>query len=116
MKKFLVLYKASAEAQKSMHEKMANGSSEDMKAMMGAWFAWEKQMGDNLIDFGNPLMPGKQVSASGAESVSTEVIGYSLIQADNLDTAVELLKNHPHSGTDAGCNIEVQECQNMPSM
>ena len=69
---------------------------EQMEAVMAEWNAWAGQVGDGLVDFGTPLAGGVRVTADGTSPSTREVAGYSIIEADDLDAALELAKNHPH--------------------
>jgi hypothetical protein len=44
------------------------------------------------------------------------VNGYSIIQAESMEEAVELLKEHPHLHWAEGCKIEVFESLPVPGM
>ena len=55
MKKYLIIYHASAVAM----EKMTNATPEEMKAGMESWMAWAKSCGDGLVDMGTPLGGGQ---------------------------------------------------------
>ena len=49
-----------------------------------------------MVDGGAPTKPGTIVSKSGANAISANpVTGYSIIQADNLDTVVDMAKGCP---------------------
>jgi hypothetical protein len=90
---------------------------EQMEAVMGEWNAWAGRVGSGLIDFGTPLDGGVRVAADGSTSPSTrEVAGYSIIEAADLDAALELAKSHPHLNMPGGCEIEVHESLPIPGM
>ena len=92
-------------------------SPEDMAAVMGEWNAWAAKVGNGMIDFGTPLANGVRVSPGGTTAPSQrEVAGYSIIEAEDLDAAVELAKQHPHLNMPGGCEIEVHEAQQIPGM
>ena len=92
-------------------------SPDDMAAVMGEWNAWGAMVGDRLVDFGTPLANGVRVTSDGSTAPSQrEVAGYSILEADNLDAAVELAKVHPHLNMPGGCEIEVHEAQEIPGM
>ncbi len=112
MKKFIVLY----HAPQSAAEKMNASSPEDMKAGMAEWMAWSEKAGDKLVDFGTPLGNPKDVTSSGASASDSDVNGYTIIQAESMDEAVELLKQHPHLNWADGCKIEVLESLPIPGM
>ncbi len=47
------------------------------------------------------------------EPSTKEVSGYSIVLAEDLRAALELMKDHPHYGYGAGCEIEVHEAADM---
>ena len=112
MKKFIVLYHAAEEAAK----KMTSATPEEMKAGMAPWMEWAKRCGSNLVDFGTPLGNGKKVTKAGTSPSNKEVIGYSILQANSMDEAVEMLKGHPHLDWVDSCEIEVHESLPTPGM
>jgi hypothetical protein len=89
---------------------------EQVDAVMGAWNAWAGKVGDRLVDFGTPLANGVRVTPDVTSPSSREVAGYSIIEADDLEGAVELAKVHPHLTMPGGCEIEVHEAQPIPGM
>ncbi len=91
-------------------------SPEQMEAVMGEWNAWAGKVGDGMIDFGTPLAGGVRVSTDGTFPSEREVAGYSIIEAVDLDAALELAKAHPHLNMPGGCEIEVHEAQSIPGM
>ena len=110
MKKFIVIYHASASAMK----KMKSASPEDHKKGMEPWMKWAKECGDGLVDMGTPLGNGQMVSRNGSTTSKSDVVGYSILQAENMKKIVEMLKEHPHLTWAEGCNIEVHESMAMP--
>jgi hypothetical protein len=112
MKKYIVLYHASQEVSK----KMAAATPEEMKAGMEPWMDWAKKCGTGLVDMGTPLGGGMKVTKNGTSPSTKEVVGYSILQANSMDAAVEMLKNHPHLNWTEGCEIEVHESLLVPGM
>ena len=109
MKKFIVLYHASADAMKEI----MNATPEQQKAGMDGWMHWAAKCGDKLVDMGSPLMGGQTISRDGKTKNSTkEVTGYSVLRATDMNEAKSLLEGHPHLAYNAACSIEVHE--NMP--
>ena len=45
---------------------------------------------------------------------SWQVVGYSILQAENIDDAKALLDGHPHLAWDGACEIEVHEVMPLP--
>ena len=84
-------------------------SPEARDQMMAAFGAWVASVGDHMIDPGAPLGPSKSVSSDGvsASAPGAHVAGYSLIEADDLDTAVGLVKSHPF--VSRGGTLQVSE-------
>jgi len=106
----MVIYYAPMEAVKQTQSM----SPEDMKKGMDKWFAWSEKIGSALVDMGTPLMPGQKISESGSTPSTKDVTGYSILQAEDIEKAKELLKDHPHLGWADGCEIEVYECMHLP--
>ena len=112
MKKFIVLYYAPVDAVKltasATHEQQAKG--------MELWMQWARNCGDKLIDLGSPLMNGQQLIPGGkSRSSNNDIVGYSILQADNMEQAKALLQSHPHLGWNADCSIEVHETMPLPA-
>ena len=64
--------------------------------MTNAFAAWAATVGDQMIDPGAPLGPAKTVTSDGVKDAEPGVVGgYTLLTADDLDDAVELVRNHP---------------------
>jgi hypothetical protein len=91
-------------------------SEQDMTAMMGAWQAWAEKVGDGMVDFGTPLAGGIRVTADGTQPSDRQVAGYTILEAADLDAALDLAKIHPHLNTPGGCEIEVHAAQSIPGM
>jgi len=111
MTKYIVIY----HALESAMAKMAESTPEDMKKGMEAWNEWAKKCGDGLVDMGTPLANGQSVTVDGTIPSKKGVVGYSILQADDMDGAVAMLKNHPHLAWTEGCEIEVHEAMPLPS-
>jgi len=110
MTKFIVIYHMS----ESAAEKTKNSTPEEMAEGMKPWMAWAAKCGDALIDMGTPLGGGQKLTQSGSTDSDSNVVGYSILQAENMDEAKKLLDGHPHLEWDAGCAIEVHECLPLP--
>ena len=113
MKKFIVLYHAPVEAMQAT----GNTSPEDQAKGMEEWMNWAQKCGSKLVDLGAPLANGHQLRPDGqGKNSDKNVVGYSILQAENLDEAKALLKGHPHLNWDAECSIEVHETMPLPGM
>lgn len=112
MKKFIVLYHASEEAGK----KMASATPEEMQAGMKPWMEWAEKCGSGLVDMGTPLGNGQKVTKNGTMPSDKDVVGYSVLEAESMDDAVAMLKNHPHLDWVDSCEVEVHESLPPPGM
>ena len=110
MKNFVVIYHAPA----SWMEQAQHASPEEMQKGMEQWMEWAGKCGDALVDFGAPLVGGQKLSTSGSSSSDKDVVGYSILQAEDMDGAQALLQGHPHLEWAAGCEIEVHETMPPP--
>ncbi len=89
---------------------------EQIQAVMAEWSAWAARVGDRMVDFGTPLAGGTRVTAEGSSPSAREVSGYSILEADDLQDALDLAREHPHLTMPGGCEIEVHEAQPVPGM
>lgn len=107
MKKFLVLYKASASA----FAQMMKATAEQQKAGM----AWGKKAASSIVDMGAPLGKSLRVTKDCASSCTNDLGGYSILQAESKEALADVLKGHPHFMTPDGF-IEVVELMPIPGM
>jgi hypothetical protein len=110
MAKFMVLYLSPVSAEQQM-----NVSPEEAKKGMEPWLKWMDKMGKALVDGGSPLGKGARVAKSGGSKTTTQVSGYSVLQADSIEAAKKMLTDHPHLMM-PGSSIEVFEYLSMPGM
>ena len=96
------------------HGGKAPESPEETEKVMAAWKNWFDSMGQAVLDGGGPTGDSKTVvngrvdDNGGANPIS----GYSLIAADNHDTAVAMAKGCPMV-VDGSGSIEVCEVHEM---
>jgi hypothetical protein len=80
MKRFILLYIGPSVAQPT-HE---------------GWPEWFGKVGDALVDRGSPLKNGVVLHSDGSETEDAASLnGYSIIQADDRDQALDLVRDHP---------------------
>src|SRR4051812_19363736 len=86
---------------------------EAQAASMEAWNEWMDAVGESLLDVGNPVGQSKLVSSDGSvgDSDANPVTGYSIIEADDLDAALEIARGCPILAD--GGNVEVAELVDM---
>ena len=81
----------------SFHGGKMQETPEEGVAVLGEWNRWYDDLGDALVDTGNPV--GR--SATLAKDATTQdggpnpVTGYAIIEADDLDAALELAGTCP---------------------
>ncbi|MDH4068913.1 MAG: YciI family protein [Ignavibacteria bacterium] len=110
MKKYVVIYHAPRAAMENMPN-----DPDKMKEGMAQWMAWAKKCGAGMVDLGTPLGGGTRVAASGTGPSKREVVGYSILQAENLEAAKKMLDGHPHLHMPGGCEIEIHESLPLPA-
>ena len=89
-------------------------SEAEQAAAMAAWGTWFEQLGDAVVDGGNPTAAAKTIGSDGSTSDgggANPLSGYSILQATDLDAAVSLAKGCPiFTG---GGSVEVGELVEM---
>ena len=114
MKKFLVLYMASAA---DFDKMMKDSTPEQQKAGMDGWMKWMDANKASFVDGGAPLGKTMRVDAKGATDVRNDVGGYSIVQAASADAAAKMFgKDMPHLQMMPGAWIEIVEIMPMPAM
>ncbi len=89
-------------------------SEEEGAKVMTAWESWFGSIGSSIADGGNPFGQSKTVASNGSVSDgggANPITGYTLVNADNLDAAVELAKGCPILAD--GGTVEVAEAVDM---
>jgi len=85
---------------------------EEGAELMARWKAWLADLGDAVVNPGTPLGMSKTVSSSGVsdDGGSNPLAGFSIVNADSMDAALEMAKACPfvEMGT-----IEVAEAMEM---
>lgn len=82
---------------------------------MEAWKKWAESLGPALVNPGTPVGVTKILTASGIieERPSNPIMGFSIVEADSMDAAAELLKDCPHIHMFGG-TLEISEMMAMP--
>jgi hypothetical protein len=97
--RYLLLFRSGSQPQ----------SEDEGKAVMAAWTAWFERLGPAVVDGGNPTAGGRSIGPDGAvsDAAVADVTGYSILEADSLDSAVQMSVGCPH--LDAGGTVTVLE-------
>lgn len=87
-------------------------SPEEGAELMAKWQAWADSLGDALTVPGAPLGMSKTITADGVEDGggSNPLVGYSILEADDMEAAIEMVQTCPH--TEIG-TMEVAEIMKM---
>jgi hypothetical protein len=95
-------------------EKRVKPSPEEMQAAAAAWQTWMQKFssaivtGDGLKRTGRLLKAG--LVTDGPYVEAKEIIAsFTIIQADNYDTAVAIIRECPAAAADSGWSIEIRE-------
>jgi hypothetical protein len=107
MAKFLCIYREPT-------EKRAKPSPEEMQALQSAWYAWMQKYssaivtGDGLKRTGRLLKAGLVTDGPYAEAKEI-LASFGVIQADNYDAALAIVRETPAADAASGWSIEIRE-------
>ncbi|HEV2413112.1 MAG TPA: YciI family protein [Candidatus Saccharimonadales bacterium] len=108
MKKFIILYNGPATP-------MEDIPPEKREDIMDAWKVWMDRIEDGLVDAGQPMVDGRAVVDDGSQGTALQLNGYSIIQADDMNGAIDLVKDHPFLADKTGkFSVQVYELAPMP--
>ena len=88
MSKYLYLYRGPATP-------MDQFTEEQSAEQMQAWGVWMGRVGSALTDGGAPFGERAAVADDGATAATTDLNGYTIVEADSLEAARGLLDGHP---------------------
>lgn len=89
-------------------------TEEEVKQVLDDWGAWFGGMGAAVIDGGNPVGPSMTVEPGGSvadNGGANPASGYSLIEASDMDDALEKAKGCPILKSEG--SVEVAEAFDM---
>jgi hypothetical protein len=112
MGRYIVLY----EAPLGVAERFAQATPEEAMEGMKLWVNWAQKIGSGLVDPGKPLGNAVRVTTHGVASTESNIIGMSILQAESMDEALEMVKNHHHLYWAEDCEIVVLEEMALPEM
>ncbi|WP_427017406.1 YciI family protein [Pseudarthrobacter sp. P1] len=88
MSKFIYIYKGPATPMDQFTEEQAAEQT-------AAWGAWMGKVGPALVDGGAPFGARTAVVDDGSGTEASELQGYTIVEAENLDAAKALTQGHP---------------------
>ena len=108
MAKFLFIYREAT-------ERRAKPSPEEMQALQPAWYAWMQKFssaivpgGDGLKHTGRVLKAGLVTDGPYVEAKEI-IVSFGVIQADNYDAALAIIRECPAAAVGSGWSIEIRE-------
>ena len=89
-------------------------SPEEGKQHMSKYMDWLASLGDSAVSPANPFKNTSTVNSDGTvtSGSTTSMSGYTIIEADSMETALEIAKACPF--LDIGGSLEVSELMQMP--
>lgn len=112
MTRYVVLYRAP----ESVAERFARATPEEAQLGVRAWTDWAARIGSALVDPGAPLANAVTVTSAGRTNRKSTIIGMSILQADSIDAALELVEGHHHLQWADECEITVLEEMAIPEL
>ena len=85
-------------------------SPEEGQAHRAKWMEWINELGDAMVNPGTPLGKSMIVSSEGVSETDSGLTGYTVVEAPDLEAAVEISKGCPY--LDMG-PVEVAEMKSM---
>ena len=110
MGRYIVLY----EAPLGVAERFAQATPEEAMAGMQLWVDWAEKIGPGLVYPGKPLANAHRVSTRSFASTESSIIGMSILLAESMDDAVEMVRDHHHLHWAEHCEIVVLEEMPIP--
>lgn len=100
----------------SVRERLAQATPEQAMAGVKQWIDWSHRLGDKLLDPGKPFGQTMQVTPKGIAPAQSDVVGMSIIEAPDMETALTLVGDHHHLHWAPGCEITVHEEIAVPEL
>jgi hypothetical protein len=103
MARFIYLYRGPAAV-------MSDLTPEQGAERAAAFGAWTEKAGPALVDVGSPFGPSASVRDDGTEGTAGDLIGYTIVEADDLAAARALTDGLPFlAGSDGTCAVDIFE-------
>ena len=103
MAKFIYLYRGPAPS-------MSDLTPAEGAQRVAAFGAWMDKVGTALVDVGSPFGSSASVRDDGTEGAAGDLIGYTIVEADDLAAAKAFTGGLPFLANRAGtCAVEIFE-------
>jgi hypothetical protein len=107
MAKFIYLYRGPATP-------MSDSTPEQAAERMEAFGAWMEKVGAALVDVGSPFGASASLRDDGTEGAAGDLIGYTIVEADDLTAAKALTDGLPFlADSDGKHAVEIFELQSL---
>ena len=106
MSRFMMIYRGEA-------TDVADMSEEEAVAVMAKWGSWMEAVGPALADVGTPFGPGASLVDDGTKGEALSLTGFSIVEADSLESAQALADGHPYLSEGKG-NFSIELYEMMP--
>ncbi len=108
MSKYLYLYRGPATP-------IEDFTPEQSAEQLRAWGEWMARVGSALVDGGAPFAARTAVGDDGSSPTSSDLNGYTIVEADSLDAARALVDGHPFLSEGKGrFSVDIFELAPMP--
>ncbi len=95
--KFLVTYQMPNAGLDAWMQLPAEERAEQETRMQTEWNTWMANHADVITETAGVGKP-KRITKEGIEDVRNDIMMYSFIEAESLEVAAEIFKDHPHFG------------------
>jgi hypothetical protein len=106
MTKFILLYKGPATPMEEI-------TPEQSEQIMQAWGAWIGSVGTSMVRVGEPFGGRSAVKGDGSTGDASDLNGYSIVEAADIEAAKALCKGHPFL-SDGTANFAVEVYELVP--
>ena len=107
---FILLYRGAATPPDQMTEELRS-------EVMGQWGVWLEKNGSGIVDTGAPFGARSAVGGDGAEQQPSNLNGYTVVEASDLEAAKGFCDGHPFlhgAGADFAVDIFELASADMP--
>jgi hypothetical protein len=112
MGRYIVAYHAPLTAR----QRLAQATPQEAMAGVQQWIGWAQRLGPKLVDPGKPFGQAMRVTSEGTSPTQSDIVGISIIDADDMTGALALVGDHHHLHWAPGCEITVHEEIAIPEM